>query len=130
MADGKQEFGGHSARTDKPIARGWLAVGGLAAAIGATSCCVLPLALFALGISGAWISNVTALAPYHLYFVAAAVVLLSLGFFPGLPPAPGRLRRRRDLRPAGLDAPHQDSRSGRRPCSSPSPSHFPMSRRC
>ncbi|MDK2747499.1 MAG: mercury transporter MerT [Brevundimonas sp.] len=81
MADGKQEFGGHSARTDKPIARGWLAVGGLAAAIGATSCCVLPLALFALGISGAWIGNVTALAPYHLYFVAAAVVLLSLGFF-------------------------------------------------
>ncbi|MEA3474014.1 MULTISPECIES: mercuric transporter MerT family protein [Brevundimonas] len=81
MADGKQELGGHPALTDKPNARGWLAVGGLAAAIGATSCCVLPLALFALGISGAWIGNVTALAPYHLYFVAAAVVLVSLGFY-------------------------------------------------
>ena len=81
MADGKQEFGGHSARTDKPIARGWLAVGGLAAAIGATSCCVLPLALFALGISGAWIGNITALAPYQFYFIAAALIMLSLGFY-------------------------------------------------
>ncbi|MBB5772523.1 MAG: mercury transporter MerT [Alphaproteobacteria bacterium] len=81
MADGKQELGGHLARNDKPNARRWLAVGGLVAAIGATSCCVLPLTLFALGISGAWIGNVTALAPYHLYFVAAAVVFVSLGFY-------------------------------------------------
>lgn len=81
MADGKEDFGGPTVPADKPNARGWLAVGGLVAAIGATSCCVLPLALFALGISGAWIGNVTALAPYHLYFVAAAVVLLGLGFY-------------------------------------------------
>lgn len=81
VTDGKQDLGGPQAPTDKPVGRAWLAVGGLAAAIGATSCCVLPLALFALGISGAWIGNVTALAPYHLYFVAAAVVFLGLGFF-------------------------------------------------
>lgn len=81
MEDGKENLGGSLSATDKPTGRTLLVVGGLAAAIGATSCCVLPLALFALGISGAWIGNVTALAPYHLYFVAAAVVLLGLGFF-------------------------------------------------
>jgi mercuric ion transport protein len=38
--------------------------GGALAALGAASCCVVPFALFALGISGAWIGNLTALAPY------------------------------------------------------------------
>lgn len=81
MADGKEYLDGPLTAVDKPTGRTLLVVGGLAAAIGATSCCVLPLALFALGISGAWIGNVTALAPYHPYFVGAAVVLLGLGFF-------------------------------------------------
>lgn len=66
---------------DKSSGRMWLAVGGLAAAIGASSCCVLPLVLFALGVSGAWIGNVTALAPYQPYFVVAAVAFLGVGFF-------------------------------------------------
>lgn len=61
--------------------RTWLAVaagaiGGLAAA----SCCVLPLVLFALGISGAWIGNLTALAPYQPLFVAFAAAALVYGF--------------------------------------------------
>ena len=57
----------------------WLAIGGLAAALGASSCCVLPLMFFILGISGAWIGNLTALAPYQPFFIGAAFVLLSLG---------------------------------------------------
>ena len=81
VADGKDDHGGPATPTDKPTGRALLIVGGFAAAIGASSCCVLPLVLFALGISGAWIGTVTALAPYHLYFVAAAVVFLGLGFF-------------------------------------------------
>lgn len=58
-----------------------LAAGGILAAIGATSCCVLPLAFFFLGVSGAWIGNLTALAPYQPYFVAVAVVCLAIGFW-------------------------------------------------
>lgn len=53
---------------------------GIIAAVGASSCCVLPLVFFALGVSGAWISNLTALAPYQPLFVAAAVACLSFGF--------------------------------------------------
>ena len=52
--------------------------GGLAAAVGvlaglgAASCCLVPFALFSLGITGAWISNITSLAPYQPIFAAVA----------------------------------------------------------
>ncbi|MDP9415250.1 MAG: mercuric transporter MerT family protein [Pseudomonadota bacterium] len=61
--------------------RTWLAVAaGVLGAIGAASCCVVPLALFTLGISGAWIGNLTALAPYQPIFVAFAAAALIYGF--------------------------------------------------
>ncbi|MBX9717248.1 MAG: mercury transporter MerT [Microbacteriaceae bacterium] len=58
-----------------------LAAGGILAALGASSCCVLPLLLFTLGVSGAWIGNLTALAPYQPVFVAAALAFLAFGFW-------------------------------------------------
>jgi len=50
-------------------------------AIGASACCIIPFVLFALGISGAWIGNLTALAPYKPFFVAGTWVFLALGFY-------------------------------------------------
>jgi len=61
--------------------QGLLAVGGLLAAAGASSCCILPLVLFGLGVSGAWIGTLTALAPYQPAFVAVAVTFLTFGFW-------------------------------------------------
>jgi mercuric ion transport protein len=58
-----------------------LAAGGILAAAGAASCCVLPFALFTLGISGAWIGNLTALEPYQPIFAAIAVACLGSGFY-------------------------------------------------
>ncbi len=58
-----------------------LAVGGILAAVGAASCCVAPFALFALGISGAWIANLTALEPYQPVFAVLAVACLGYGFY-------------------------------------------------
>lgn len=57
------------------------AVGGLAAAIAASSCCLAPLALFSLGVSGAWITNLTALAPYQPYFIVATLACLGYGYW-------------------------------------------------
>ncbi|MGH8583203.1 MAG: mercuric transporter MerT family protein, partial [Gammaproteobacteria bacterium] len=57
-----------------------VSIGGILGAIAASSCCVLPLLLFALGISGAWISNLTALAPYQTYFVVVTFTCLVAGF--------------------------------------------------
>ncbi|MCO6416091.1 mercury transporter MerT [Siccirubricoccus sp. KC 17139] len=58
-----------------------LATVGLLAALGASSCCLLPLGLFLIGVSGAWIGNLTALAPYQPIFVAVALACLAGGFF-------------------------------------------------
>lgn len=57
------------------------AAGGLLGALAASSCCILPLALFGLGVSGAWIGNFTQLAPYQPYFIAAAIGFLGYGYW-------------------------------------------------
>ncbi len=62
-------------------AKNFLTFGGIVAALGASACCILPLLLFALGISGAWIGNLTALEPYKPFFIGAAVIFLSIGFY-------------------------------------------------
>ncbi len=56
-----------------------LAAGSVLGAIAASSCCVVPLVLFGLGVSGAWIGNLTRLAPYQPYFVAATAACIGLG---------------------------------------------------
>jgi mercuric ion transport protein len=58
-----------------------LSVGGVLGALAASSCCVVPLALFGLGVSGAWISNLTQLAPYQPYFIAVTVACLGGGYW-------------------------------------------------
>ena len=59
----------------------WAAAGGILGALAASSCCILPLALFTLGISGAWIGNLTALAPYQPIFFAATAGCLGVGYY-------------------------------------------------
>lgn len=57
------------------------ALGGVLGALAASSCCILPLALFSLGIGGAWIGNLTALAPYQPIFAAFTLAVLAFGFW-------------------------------------------------
>src|SRR6516164_586900 len=59
----------------------WMAVGGLLGALAASSCCLLPLVLFGLGVSGAWIGNFTRLAPYQPYFIAVTIACLGYGYW-------------------------------------------------
>ncbi len=61
--------------TEPSNGRGALAAGGLAAIL-ASTCCLGPLVLITLGFSGAWIGNLTALEPYRLIFIGAALVAL------------------------------------------------------
>ena len=55
-------------------------VASVLAASGASVCCVGPLVLLALGISGAWIANLTALEPLRPWFIAATLLFLGLAF--------------------------------------------------
>ena len=57
-----------------------LAGGGVLGALAASSCCLVPLALFGIGVGGAWIGYLTRLAPYQPYFLGFAVVCLGLGY--------------------------------------------------
>lgn len=58
-----------------------IAAGGVLGALAASSCCIVPLILFSLGIGGAWIGNLTALAPYKPLFVAGTAGILGYGFY-------------------------------------------------
>jgi mercuric ion transport protein len=57
------------------------AASGVLAALAASSCCVLPLILFSFGVGGAWIGNLTSLAPYQPYFIAATIAFLGCGYW-------------------------------------------------
>jgi mercuric ion transport protein len=50
-------------------------IAGIIAAIGAGVCCVGPLLLLLLGVSGSWISNLTAFEPYRPIFIIFVVLL-------------------------------------------------------
>ena len=60
---------------------GLLAGGGLLAAVAASTCCVLPLSLAAVGLGGAWLSTLSVLAQYAMEFRVLAVLLLGAGFW-------------------------------------------------
>jgi len=57
------------------------ATGSIIGALASLSCCILPLVLFSLGISGAWIGNLTRLAPYQPYFIAVTLAFLGAGYW-------------------------------------------------
>ena len=59
---------------------GWFAAGGVVGAILASTCCIAPRLLLMLGVSGAWMGNLTALEPYKPYAAAVALVFIGLGF--------------------------------------------------
>lgn len=52
----------------------------VAAAIGASVCCVGPLVLLALGIGGSWVGHLTAMEPYRPLFIGMTLVFLGLAF--------------------------------------------------
>lgn len=69
------------AKTPEAKPAKWLATGSLIGAGLASACCIVPLLLVSLGISGAWISNMTALEPYKPYVGAVTLVLIGYGFW-------------------------------------------------
>jgi len=69
------------ARTANAQRQRLIAAGGLLGALAASSCCILPLVLFSLGVSGAWIGNFTRLAPYQPYFLAVTMGCLGYGYW-------------------------------------------------
>ncbi len=60
--------------------KSWTNVGAVLAAIGASICCVVPLLLLSLGISGAWISSLTSFTSVRPIFIFLTLIFIGLGF--------------------------------------------------
>lgn len=63
------------------VRRTLLAVGGILGAVLASACCVLPLTLVTLGVSGAWIGSLTLLEPFKPYVAVVTLGLIGGGFW-------------------------------------------------
>lgn len=79
MLDAKTRL--EKARADADKRGGWFATGGVAGALLASTCCIVPLVLISLGVSGAWIGSLTALEPYKPIFIGVAATFLAAGFW-------------------------------------------------
>lgn len=82
-----------------------LAAGGITALF-ASACCLGPLLLVTLGLSGAWIGNLTALEPYRPIFLGVALVAMLFAWR-------RTFRSARDCRPGGTCAIPQVTRAYR-----------------
>ncbi len=78
MAEEATEMGSTG---DEGSRQGLIATGGILGAIAASSCCILPLVLTVAGVSGAWMANLRAMAPYQPVFVALTLAFLGYGFY-------------------------------------------------
>lgn len=65
--------------TSSKASRTTLLAGGVAALL-ASACCLGPLVLVGLGISGAWIGNLSAMEPYRPVFIGAALVAMFFAY--------------------------------------------------
>lgn len=75
------EIAAKSQQKSEADSRAWLASGGVIGAILASSCCIVPLALALLGVSGAWIGTLTKLEPLTPLFSGIALVFIGLGLW-------------------------------------------------
>ena len=69
-----------SRKPDVQSGNGFL-IAGILSALGASACCVGPLVLLALGVSGAWISSLTSLEPYRPIFIGLTLLFLGFAFY-------------------------------------------------
>ncbi len=68
--------------TDQPERSGWLATSaGVVGALAMTSCCILPLVLISLGVTGVFIGQLTALYAYKWVTFSFAAAALGFGFW-------------------------------------------------
>ena len=56
-------------------------IAGMAGALLASTCCILPLVLVSLGVSGVWIGSLTALEPYKYLIALVTGGFLAVGFY-------------------------------------------------
>lgn len=54
---------------------------GIVSAVGASTCCVLPLVLVSVGVGGAWVAQLRELERFYYVFIALAVAAFGYAFY-------------------------------------------------
>jgi mercuric ion transport protein len=65
----------------KPAPESASILAGCVSALGASTCCALPLVLVSAGIGGAWVAQLRALERFQWIFVAAALAAFGFAFY-------------------------------------------------
>jgi mercuric ion transport protein len=65
----------------KPAAENASIAAGTLSALGASACCVLPLAAITLGLGGAWVAQLRELERFFYVFVGIAVAAFAFAFY-------------------------------------------------
>ncbi len=66
-------------KENQGLSKGTL-IGSIIAGIAASTCCIGPLVLLTLGVSGSWIGNLSAMEPFRPYLIGVTLILLGLAF--------------------------------------------------
>ncbi len=66
---------------DRPAPETASIAAGAVSAIGASTCCVLPLVLVSVGIGGAWVAQLRELERFYYVFVAIAIGAFGYAFY-------------------------------------------------
>ncbi len=78
---------GQTRQVSDDTAKGWGATGfGVLGALAMTSCCILPLVLVSLGVTGVFIAQLGALYAYKWYTFALSAVFIGYGFYKAYKP--------------------------------------------
>jgi mercuric ion transport protein len=66
---------------DRPAPENASILAGALSALGASTCCVLPLVLVSVGVGGAWVAQVRELERFYYLFIAIAVAAFGYAFY-------------------------------------------------
>jgi mercuric ion transport protein len=81
VLDSVSGYGAYPTALVKPAPENASILAGTVSALGASTCCLLPLALVAAGVGGAWVAQLRALERFYPVFVTIALGAFAFGFY-------------------------------------------------
>jgi mercuric ion transport protein len=66
---------------DRPAPETASITAGVISALGASTCCVLPLVLVSIGMGGAWVAQVRELERFYYVFIGIAIAAFAFAFY-------------------------------------------------
>ncbi len=81
LLDSAAGYGAYTRAVLKPAPESASIAAGAVSALGASSCCVLPLVLVSAGVGGAWVAQLRSLERFQWIFIAAALAAFGYAFY-------------------------------------------------